>query len=322
MGIEPIVAQNGVACMKTHLYNWTPRISRNKIVRLYESDANGMLDEELLEDIGFSIYMRCIEGQEVMDAVRNMRVKCRRCGKIIIRKSKRDQHESLRCSCGWNTTWGHYRKNTFSQNMCNGNADPFFREYIKKWENAKTAREKMILIDWLIHQFHIQDHIPGRAVGPNIIAGTKQQVAELIFHLAYGKHSVASVEAKEQYRKLHNDWRKKLIEKLGGNNKTRLFAQKIGIMNSFKLPMDVLIDLIAEIDIVKLEEFVNEYHNESVGSHTCRKSECESFSECRYALPSGKRQYNRKGGSFPRRRIDKNFAMMMHDDNKIGYGKS
>jgi len=35
------------------------RVPRHKIRRLYESDARGMLDEELLDDVGYGIYARC-----------------------------------------------------------------------------------------------------------------------------------------------------------------------------------------------------------------------------------------------------------------------
>ena len=40
------------------------RVPRHKIRRLYESDARGMLDEELLDDVGYGIYARC---QDIID---------------------------------------------------------------------------------------------------------------------------------------------------------------------------------------------------------------------------------------------------------------
>lgn len=44
--------------------SWTPRVSREKIKRLYISDSRGMLDEDLLDEIGYTIYLRCLEGKE------------------------------------------------------------------------------------------------------------------------------------------------------------------------------------------------------------------------------------------------------------------
>lgn len=229
-----------------------------KIAKLYENDSKGIIDDELINDIGFTIYMRCLEGQEVMDAVHKMRVKCRSCSNIIVRKDKRNHNEVLACQCGWKTTWGHYRQNTLTQNMCNGQAAPFFTKYITKWESAKNSKQKMLFIDWLIHQFHIKDNIPGRAVGTNIISGTKTQVADLIINLSYGNNSIALLKAKREYMKLINNWKKKLIEFLGGNSKARLVGKKLGIENSNRIPLDVLIDKLSEIDKYKLKELLNE----------------------------------------------------------------
>jgi len=244
--------------MVRSIYNWTPRISPQKIKRLYESDASGMLDIKLLDEIGFSIYMRCLEGQEVMEAVHQLRVKCRKCESILYRQYHHNAEELLSCKCGWETTWGAYRKSTFAQNMCNGNADPFFLEYITKWEKVRSNSEKMILIDWLIHQFHVQDQIPGRAVGVNIIAGTNKQVADLIIDLAYGENSIAAIEQKDTYLKGAQDWRRKIITKFGGNNATRKIGTKLGIVGSSNMPMNKLLDYIAEVDTVSLKEMLKE----------------------------------------------------------------
>ena len=142
--------------------------------------------------------------------------------------------------------------------MCNGNADPFFLEYMSKWEKVRSNAEKMMLIDWLIHQFHVQDQIPGRAVGVNIIAGTNKQVADLIVDLAYGENSIAAIEQKEAYLKRAQDWRRELIAKFGGNNATRKIGIRLGIVGSSNMPMNKLLDIIAEVDKVNLEELLEE----------------------------------------------------------------
>jgi hypothetical protein len=38
---------------------WSPRVPQWKIQRLYESDAQGLLDEELLDDVGITLWLRC-----------------------------------------------------------------------------------------------------------------------------------------------------------------------------------------------------------------------------------------------------------------------
>lgn len=38
---------------------WSPRVPKGKIRRLYESDARGLLDDELLDDVGIALLLRC-----------------------------------------------------------------------------------------------------------------------------------------------------------------------------------------------------------------------------------------------------------------------
>ena len=56
-----------------------------KIRRLYESDAQGMLDQDLLDDVGYSIHVRCRDILEVSEARRG-HVKCRSCENVIQRQ--------------------------------------------------------------------------------------------------------------------------------------------------------------------------------------------------------------------------------------------
>jgi hypothetical protein len=39
-------------------FHWARRVSRRDLQRLYESDGQGMLDEELLEKVSYAIYAR------------------------------------------------------------------------------------------------------------------------------------------------------------------------------------------------------------------------------------------------------------------------
>ena len=39
-------------------FHWAERVSRRDIQRLYESDAQGMLDQELLDEVHYAIYVR------------------------------------------------------------------------------------------------------------------------------------------------------------------------------------------------------------------------------------------------------------------------
>jgi hypothetical protein len=97
---------------------WASRVDPLKIRRLYESDAQGMLDGELLGDVGYGIYVRCQALLEVSAAWRG-KVKCWHCGKIIPRRQGRmveytghgpsligGKTEVLLCGrCGRRITW-------------------------------------------------------------------------------------------------------------------------------------------------------------------------------------------------------------------------
>ena len=66
-------------------FRWAPRVSRRKIWRLYESGAPGMLDQDLLDDIGYGIYIRCLDMIGLAAAIRKHEVTCRNCGTKMMR---------------------------------------------------------------------------------------------------------------------------------------------------------------------------------------------------------------------------------------------
>jgi hypothetical protein len=87
---------------------WSPRVPQWKIRRLYELDAQGILDEELLDDVGITLLLRCRDILTIHEAKRG-RVKCPRCADqrertIIERVSQKGdaRDEAIVCpECGW-----------------------------------------------------------------------------------------------------------------------------------------------------------------------------------------------------------------------------
>ena len=71
--------------------------------------------------------------------------------------------------------------------MPTGAAGKTFDDYIKKWNVAKTYNEKIVLIDALLHAFHLSlvSGTTHRPVAMNFIDGTRKQVESMISHLAY-----------------------------------------------------------------------------------------------------------------------------------------
>jgi len=64
-------------------FHWARRVSRRDIQRLYESDAQGILDEDLLNEVHYAIYVRVRDMFEVREAQQFGRVKCRQCSEMI-----------------------------------------------------------------------------------------------------------------------------------------------------------------------------------------------------------------------------------------------
>jgi hypothetical protein len=77
---------------------------------------------------------------------------------------------------------------SFNKNsMPSRSATPFFNDFINKWPLAKSYHEKMQLIDWVIHQCHLNmlSGVKRGFAGLNLIDGSKEEVRDLILILAY-----------------------------------------------------------------------------------------------------------------------------------------
>ena len=85
-------------------FHWAKRVSRRDILRLYESDAQGLLDEDLLNEVHYAIYVRVCDMFEVREAQQYGRVTCRQCSVPIsqpYRMDTRNKQNVLKCdNCG------------------------------------------------------------------------------------------------------------------------------------------------------------------------------------------------------------------------------
>jgi len=119
---------------------WSPRVPKRKIRRLYESDAKGLLDDELLDDVGITLLLRCRDIL-IIDEAKHGRVKCPRCAKqrqhtIIERPpgtGKGDARDQvLTCpNCGWQITWGEYALSYKRKQLNAGGATKAFEAYVR-----------------------------------------------------------------------------------------------------------------------------------------------------------------------------------------------
>jgi len=173
---------------ESELIKWSPRVSQQKIRLLYEKDAKGIIDEELIDNIAFSFFVRCQDIITVTDASLG-KVKCIKCENIIIHKGNKE--EILKCKkCSWETTWGAYFKSYQRKQLHGGTALEAFKRYVGDLPKARSHEKKMILIDQLIHETHqwtgSNSPVFTRPAAVNIIRGKMKQVMAFLNHLSRG----------------------------------------------------------------------------------------------------------------------------------------
>jgi hypothetical protein len=176
------------------LPSWAPRVSKLKIHKLYQLDASGIYDDELLNDVGWAFFARCLSFIEAVDAVQG-KVHCPSCGEIIFHQGQKE--EILTCMCGWTLSWSNYFT-TIQHKQLSG-AEPvlnLFREFVAIFPKVKNNREKMITIDRLIHGFHYyyKDNTPTRPVAVNLIEGKLSEVMAFLDELSYGEMSTPGIK--------------------------------------------------------------------------------------------------------------------------------
>ena len=186
--------------------NWAPRINPKKIRRLYESEAHGQLDEDILEDVMAALYLRCESIIDVFEARIEGIIKCPKCARKFSRNKKQD-NEKMKCpNCGWIGSWKNYFR-SFQHKQLSG-AEPVvkaMRVYIQGYKAARTNRDKILLVDRLIHAHHFsQKRYPTRPVAVNLINGTMNEAIELLNSLAYGNDSEPRVIDER------NAWKKRI----------------------------------------------------------------------------------------------------------------
>lgn len=148
------------------------------------SDAKGIQDMFLVEEIGLTLYLRCKYGKEDMERMGKYIIRCHNCDRELMGDS-----DFRQCGCGYQYSYREYRRNYRKNNMPTGAATKVFEMFMTKWTIAKGYSEKMILIDTLLHEFHLSliSGAMNRPVAMNFIDGTRQKVERVIGMLYYGK---------------------------------------------------------------------------------------------------------------------------------------
>jgi hypothetical protein len=184
---------------------WAPRISQAKIRQLYQQDAQGIVDEELIDEVGIALYARA----ESIILVSNRRLRCPRCRTVFYL----GDDAVIACpgeDCGWEATFQVCRNSWRRRRLFGGGIQPMLETYMERYARAKSPRAKMILIDQLLHTFHHEIKIGKmpKAAACNLIEGKAPKVVAFLERLTYGDGSTPGLrETKEMWRKRLEDRR-------------------------------------------------------------------------------------------------------------------
>lgn len=167
---------------------WASKVSQRKIWQLYQTDARGLIDEELINDVGFALYDRC---QSIIMVTQARQVICPQCAQTIHCPGKRWSRAlpPICSSCDWQFSYGQWRHSWRHQDLQGGNAMDAFRAFVASFPAAKTPRWRMFLIDRLIHTFHWSQRRQ-RHHGPaatQLISGQPDDVLVFLDKLTFGK---------------------------------------------------------------------------------------------------------------------------------------
>ena len=158
---------------------WAPRLRKSQIEKLYQSCGRGLLDEELIDDVGFSLYSRCLSMLQVREAMLG-RPPCPSCDAAARLDSGPTRF--VRCeNCGWSCPWPLYQKTYKHKGLFAGGLAPFVEDYVEKFPATDSYRERMVLIDTLIHRFHWESDgaSGGRPGATNLIQGRMKNIMAL-----------------------------------------------------------------------------------------------------------------------------------------------
>ena len=167
---------------------WAPPLTRREVHTLYATDARGIVDEDLINDVGYGLLARCESIIVATEAYRGT-VTCPSCTQPIEHNNTPDTR--LVCGeCGWKKTWKAYKKTLSGRHLQAQGIEPFIKEYVAQFPRAAAPRQKMLLIDRLIHRWHWEHENnlqrPGAA---NLIEGKAQDTINFLNELTYSEKS-------------------------------------------------------------------------------------------------------------------------------------
>ena len=88
--------------------------------------------------------------------------------------------------CGWSTANDLYRQSIRNHYAHTGRAIGAFSAFYGRFGGAKSYAEKILLIDQLIHSFHLEEstHAPVKSVASKLLEGSKTDVIRFLDNLS------------------------------------------------------------------------------------------------------------------------------------------
>lgn len=166
---------------------WAPKVRQALIWQLYQNDAAGMVEEDLVADVGYRLEQRC----RSIHTATNRSVECPRCGTVFILEEVGEwrllpgPHFCPSPECGWQTTAEDWHNSWRHRDLLGAAAMDAVQTYLRDYPRARSDPERMLCIDNLIHAFHVslQTGQAGRSFANNLIEGSHKQVVELLDRL-------------------------------------------------------------------------------------------------------------------------------------------
>lgn len=172
---------------------WAPKVPQRKIRRLYATDAQGIIDDDQINEVGWALWERC-DSILTVTAAHHGHIRCLSCGALIVRQSPWSADEDVICgACSWQMPWITFHQTYRGKQLFGANAVEVFKSYHEAFPQAQTAKAKMLYIDQLIHAFHVSLTEIGRPAAANLIEGSLGEVIRFLDALTVGSESAAGV---------------------------------------------------------------------------------------------------------------------------------
>jgi hypothetical protein len=170
---------------------------------LYALDAQGIVDEPLIDRVGAALDARA----ESMLLVTRRQICCPRCGVVFDLGDVRRDEDVVCCpeeGCGWEATFRTCRNSWRRRHLFGGSMLPLLARYRAEYAEVESPQAKMQLIDRLLHAFG-QDPRTGEVRWPSVghlVEGKSPKAVALLESLAYGKGNTPGLlETKQQWLK-------------------------------------------------------------------------------------------------------------------------